>query len=209
MLFRFFIYCFMFLFTHIEVKADLLNKLSYDIKKILGKENFSIFIDQNILNENFEDIKDIAFQDNFSKFIAKIGDKEVSGKIEWKAFIPVLSSDKRPGDIISSSEIEFKEFMVKNIEQTTCLTPDEIIDKTPKTFIKAGLPINKKELRNEYLIKKGERITILLDRPGFSIQSNAIAIENGSIGDQILVEPVDNFRKKIKVTVSEKGLAKL
>lgn len=203
---KFTIYCLISLFINIEVHADVLSKISAHIQKILGSKDLEIKLPKDIQGNDFKNIK---FNEDYSSFNVNIEGKNVSGIINWKVKIPVLKSLKRSNELIDDSDIELKEFNLNDISKDVCLKKEEIISHTSSLIIKPGLPISKNYLKIPYAIKKGEKVTILLKRPSFVVQTQGIAVQNGVIGEVILVEPSDSSNKKIKVKVESQGICSL
>ena len=114
----------------------------------------------------------------------------VTGKIFKMVTIPVLSDNKRRGDIIRASDIQWREVRASEIRDHVITEEDELVGMAAKLDIKADAIVSVSQLRRPVLVAKGSLVTIELAQGGMSLTAQGKALDEGSLGDVIRVTNV-------------------
>lgn len=69
---------------------------------------------------------------------------------------------------------------------------DDVIGKEAAQTIVAGQPIGRDDVRQPLLVRKGDAVTIYVRSPGVQVRTTARSKDNGSQGDLITVESLEN-----------------
>ena len=119
----------------------------------------------------------------------------VTGKIHKLVSVPVLADNKKRGDVIRASDIQWRDVRASNVRDHVITDDDELIGMAAKNEIKADSAINISQLRRPLLVAKGALVTIELAQGGMSLSAQGKAQEEGSLGDVIKV--MNNRSNKI------------
>ncbi len=118
--------------------------------------------------------------------------------------IPVLNSSIVKGDVIDESMLELKKIEISKINSNTIIARESVIGGIAKRKLEPGKVIHKQDIQKEYAISKGQHVTIMYKKTGFSIEAHGIALENAAIGDTIKIKNLDSGKMLFgKVSDSE------
>ena len=111
----------------------------------------------------------------------------VTGRLYRMNEVPVLARRVLAGEIVKKEDVKWINVRVDKIQSNTLRTAEDLIGKTPRRGLRAGVPLRVQELRRPLLVAKGDMVTIILKRPGMELSAKGRAIEDGSKGDTIRV----------------------
>lgn len=162
-------------------------------------------------------IDDISIPSNQRSFNISIrsngGDLvEVSGKIEWLSNIPVLLRAMGPSDIINISDVGYQTYPVDSLTSVVVMDANELIGKTPaNSIVKPGLPIERSQLKNPTVVKKGELIDVVYRKNCLTVSAKALATQDLACGDTGIFETQHDSKqvKKISAKVVSPGTAEI
>lgn len=106
--------------------------------------------------------------------------------------LPVPTVTILQGDIVSEEFIGEQRFLVNARQvQGFHTTREAVVGKVARRVLQAGhaIPIN--ALRDPWVFKEGERVSILFASGGLSIEATGIALEPGVVGKLIGVRNAD------------------
>ena len=67
---------------------------------------------------------------------------------------------------------------------------DDVVGKETKRAISPGMPIPSELIRPQILVRRGELLRVLVRSAGIRIRAEALAKEDGGLGDLITVESI-------------------
>jgi len=111
----------------------------------------------------------------------------VSGRIEPMVAIPVLVRHFMPGEIISERDIEWRRVPAKHATTTVVASPDRLVGNTPRRPITAGRHIRFTDIVPDYLVQKGDLVSIMVQTGNMTLTVRGQALERGAKGDVIRV----------------------
>lgn len=131
----------------------------------------------------------------------------IRGVLTETISVPVLSRTMTRGEIISSYDINLRNIPANNFQNNIFLKKENIIGLEVRKVVAEGNFIKKNDLVHPILIRKGEVVTVEINKPGMLLSANMISMQNGVKGDIIRVK---NIQSKtiidVKVTGSNKAV---
>lgn len=129
------------------------------------------------------------------------------GTRPWQVFVPVQISAKRHvlvisrplsrGATLSSADAHLEEREITNIRSAYLTDIEQLQGKVLKRTVPAGRLITVDLLSEEEIIKRGQRVTLLVEQSGFMVQMAGTALSNGSINERIRVKN-DSSRRTVE-----------
>ena len=122
----------------------------------------------------------------------------VNGRIEAMVSIPVLRTHAMPGDVIRQDDIEWQRVEARRAGPNTVSRLEDLLGNTPRRPITAGQAIRMTDVRPNYVIAKGDLVTIVLKAGTMTLTASAEALQKGAVGDIIRVR--NNQSRKVLET---------
>jgi flagella basal body P-ring formation protein FlgA len=182
-----------------DIEDALFDKLKADFD--ISENDWNIQIDKNQLNIHLPVNSDTSFRfENFwinrdrnqfsTDILAPDSDAPqiritLNGRFQEVTSVPVLNSQARTGHIIHESDITFKKFAKRRINNEVILRKEDLIGYTPKKFIASNTPVQSFDIQTPLLITKGSLVTVSLNTKNLQLTTKAKALENGSRGERI------------------------
>lgn len=141
-------------------------------------------------------VEDIIYDSHTNRFTAIItapaGDPKakrtrVTGRVHQTTEIPALTKRMRSGEVIGPRDIQWIRVRSKRLNKDALLDAGDLIGKTPKRFVRAGIPIRASEVRRPILVPKNGLVTMILQMPYMTLTAQGKALEDGSDGDVIRI----------------------
>lgn len=111
----------------------------------------------------------------------------VTGTTERIVSVPVLKSDLKNGDVISSGDLAWIDTYAKNIQHDMVLNAEDMIGLTPRRMAMAGKPLRSRDLQAPQLVGRGDKVTIILQNEQMYLTTEGKALQNGAKGDTVRV----------------------
>ncbi len=111
----------------------------------------------------------------------------IKGQIYPVIKVPVLSRNIQNGSTIKSSDIEYINIKEHEFSRDTIIDTQKLIGMTARRMIIAARPIKQTDIIAPQLIKRGELVTLSLNKGVMNITTQVKALENGAHGDIIRV----------------------
>jgi flagella basal body P-ring formation protein FlgA len=135
-----------------------------------------------------------------------------TGPKPWNLHIPVklrsyqdvlvLTRNIASGMQIHAGDIEIQRKEVSSLRQTPLTDASQIDNQVVKRALTAGTVLTESMLVQAQLIKRGDPVTITIDKPGILIQAPGEALQNGTAGGSI---PVRNLLSKLVIHAVVEG----
>ncbi len=98
----------------------------------------------------------------------------------------VLINDVRRGEKVTPEDITLKKVDVTSFDDYYD-SIEPVVGKAAKRQLRAGTVIRPTHLRDPYLVKRGDRVTVEIRESDFVVQAEGTARDNGCMGDEINV----------------------
>jgi flagellar basal body P-ring formation protein FlgA len=112
---------------------------------------------------------------------------EVAGRVEAMVDLPVLNRHMMPGEIIAERDIAWQRVSTRRATTTAISQLGELVGQTPRRPIASGQPIRMTDVVPDYLVQKGDVVTILLQNGKMTLTARGSALQRGARGDVIRV----------------------
>jgi flagella basal body P-ring formation protein FlgA len=123
--------------------------------------------------------------------------------------LPVPRVTLYPGDSIGEEQIVERAFIAHTVARSTIHEAREaVIGKVARRTLLPGQPIPLNGVRDPYLVTQGKTALVVFEEGGLSITANAMALQNGGVGDLVTLRNVDSGMV-IKGTVAHDGTVRL
>lgn len=132
----------------------------------------------------------------------------VTGSFERMTDVPVLSTRKMRGDLISEDDLDWISMPEKKLSRTAITDVDRLIGMAAKRAISANRPVNTGDIRRPLMVNKGENVTVMLDTPTMQLTAKGRALMPGSKGDVIRISNLQT-NTVIEATVIGPGQARV
>lgn len=122
----------------------------------------------------------------------------VNGRIEPMLEVPVLRIHATPGDVIAESDVQWTRVEARRAGANTVTRLEDLIGRTPRRPIAAGQAVRISDIKPNFVINRGDLVTIVLKSGTMTLTARAEAMERGAVGSVIRVR--NNHSRKILET---------
>lgn len=122
----------------------------------------------------------------------------VSGRIEPMIEVPVLRIHAMPGDVIAETDIQWLRLETRRAGANTVTRVEDLVGRTPRRPISAGQAVRMSDVRPNFVVERGDIVTIVLKSGTMTLTARAEALERGAVGSVIRVR--NNHSKKVLET---------
>lgn len=123
--------------------------------------------------------------------------------------LPVPRVTIYPGDVIGDDQLIERAFIARTVARATVHEAREaLIGKVARRTLLQGQPIPVNGIRDPYVVTQGKTALVVFEVGGLTIMMNAMALQNGGIGDVVSLRNVDSGTI-IKGTVAPDGSVRL
>jgi flagella basal body P-ring formation protein FlgA len=150
----------------------------------------------------------VALIANFFVDGRQIRNVPLSGKVTVKQEVVKASRKIRPGQFISSDDVQLAHEQSSQMQRDTLTVPEEAVGKKAVRSIQAGQPITAQMLENPPVIKKGTRVLIIAGNQMIRVSAGGKAVEDGHLGEEVRVMNLSSG-KEIYATVKGPGVVEV
>jgi flagellar basal body P-ring formation protein FlgA len=123
--------------------------------------------------------------------------------------LPVPRAVIYPGDVVSDELLAARAFIAHTVVRSTIYEAREaLIGKVARRTLLPGQPIPFSAIRDPYLVTQGKTVMVVFEHGGLTITTNALALQNGGLGDVVSLRNLDSGAI-IKGTVASNGSIQL
>ena len=136
----------------------------------------------------------------------------------WTLYVPVKVAifqvvliTTRPlarGEIVSAADLRLERQNLDTLRAGYLTDPTQAIGKLAKRSLTAGTALSASNLAPQRVIKRGEKVTLLMDIPGIQVRATAKALGDGTVGETISVRNTSS-RKVVQATVVSPGIVRI
>lgn len=120
--------------------------------------------------------------------------REISGRAWRMVDVPVLSQRMRRGDVISRHDVEFIEMRESDVAHNIILDPENLVGMTPRRGVAALKPVAESDVNPPLVVRKGDRVTMVLKRGALSLTAKGRAMMDGAEGDVVRIQNASSRR---------------
>ena len=120
--------------------------------------------------------------------------RQVTGMLHPLIEIPVLKTGARRGDTIGRNDVTTIAVREDFITDQMVIRPENLIGMTPKRIVRGNSPVAVSDLEKPLMVKRGELVTMELQRGPIQLSALAKALESGTSGDTIRLMNIDSKR---------------
>jgi flagella basal body P-ring formation protein FlgA len=123
--------------------------------------------------------------------------------------LPVPKATVYPGDALSEELLVQRAFIAHTVARPTVFEARAaLVGKVARRTLLPGQPIPISAVRDPYLVMQGKTALVVFDHGGLVITMQALALQNGGVGDVVTLRNVDSGTV-IKGTVAPDGSIRL
>jgi flagella basal body P-ring formation protein FlgA len=123
--------------------------------------------------------------------------------------LPVPRAVIYPGDVLSEESLVSRAFIAHTVARSTIHEAREaLVGKVAKRTLLPGQPIPVSAIRDPYLVTQGKTAMVVFEWGGLVITTNALALQNGGVGDVVSLRNLDSGAV-IRGTVASDGSIRL
>ena len=160
-------------------------------------------------------VEDVSYEPRTGRFtailVAPAGDPgatrtRVTGRLHRETDVPVPARRIQANEVITERDIKWVKVRQNRLPRGVIIDINELIGKSPKRWLRAGIPVRAANVQPPILVPKGSLVTIYLKVPRMMLTAQGKALENGSDGDVIRINNTQS-NKVIEAEVT--GVAKV
>ncbi len=102
--------------------------------------------------------------------------------------VAVLRDNISRGDQVTASNLTLHKRNIADLQRGYFTSFEPIINNISKRSLKAGTALNSRMIDLPIIIKRGQSVTLKVDRAGFSVDMKGLALKKGRKGDKIKVK---------------------
>jgi flagella basal body P-ring formation protein FlgA len=102
--------------------------------------------------------------------------------------VVVLRDNISRGDQVTASNLTLHKRNIADLQRGYFTSFEPIINNISKRSLKAGTALNPRMIDLPIIIKRGQSVTLKVDRAGFSVDMKGLALKKGRKGDKIKVK---------------------
>jgi flagellar basal body P-ring formation protein FlgA len=123
--------------------------------------------------------------------------------------LPVPRATVYPGEVIVEENLVERAFIARTVARATVYEGREpLIGKVARRTLLALQPIAINSVREPYLVSHGKAVLVIYETRDLTITSQATALDNGSIGDEVSLRNNDSGLL-LRGTVASDGTVRL
>ena len=143
---------------------------------------------------------------------------QCQGSRPWTIYVPVTvdiytqvavsARNLHRGEKIAESDFVFKRTNTSRIAQSYLDTREQLVGKEVRRALRSGSVIRKQDLKEPTMVSKGEIVVIIARSGALEVKSEATALVNGHLGEQIKVRN-QKSKRIVDARVTGRGTAEI
>lgn len=109
--------------------------------------------------------------------------------------IAVPAHDIERGEVIADSDLAVQTVAPERVRAGVVTAAPDIAGREARRLLHAGEPIRADDIRMPILVAKGSTVTMTFDVPGISLTATGRAMNEGGMGETIIVQNPISFRQ--------------
>lgn len=111
----------------------------------------------------------------------------VNGRVVHTLEVPVLQNNMKAGDVVTAENVAWIEVDENQLSQNTVIDIEQLLGMTPRRFIRQGSLIQNSDIKQPFIVNKGETVTIVYQSNSIEITAKGRALDSGARGDIVRV----------------------
>ncbi len=130
--------------------------------------------------------------------------------VSHRRSVYMVTSMMKRGEVISSSDIrEVVQYINQEIvDRQTVEDPHEIVGSKCRTPLNKGDMIKWNNLDVNYVVNRGDKVKLVVQKNGFTMQTVGKALKNGAIGDVVPIK-ADSTERILNGRIIQRGLVEI
>lgn len=113
--------------------------------------------------------------------------RDVTGQLHLLTQVPVLQQPQRPGEVIGATDVTYIDVRSTDIAANTILDSAQLVGQSLRRSLPAMRPLNSSDVILPTLVKKGDLLTVSLQRGSIHLTAQGRALENGAEGQIVKI----------------------
>lgn len=109
--------------------------------------------------------------------------------------IAVPSHDIERGEVIAQGDLVVQAVTPDRVRAGIATTAAQLQGREARRMLRAGEPVRLDDIRMPILVAKGSTVTMTYDLPGISLTASGRAVDEGGMGDTVVVQNPVSFRQ--------------
>ena len=132
-------------------------------------------------------------------------DKRVTVKANIKAYGWIVRSKRSfgKGHVLDEDDLYIEKMEIDKMPRSAVENPEKIIGKSLKRSIAANIPVVENMVQKYQVVKKGQRVELMIGNEGFSISASGKTKEKGYVGKPIRAINLSSKKVVIGVLIDE------
>lgn len=118
----------------------------------------------------------------------------LAGRLVTTVSLPVLTRAMRPGDLVTAGDIDWRETESTPGTEQYLTRAEDILNKTPRRPVRAGVPLRGFDLGPPVVVKRGSQVALVYENGRLHITAQGRALGDGAAGDTIRVVNLTSSR---------------
>lgn len=185
------------------VKAITAQRSNDDFEIVIYNRDLPLFVATDKHPEVV--IRNLVYDPRRSRFDASVtvaGSQAapvmVTGRVDEMVTVPVLRDRAMPGDVIAKTDVVWGRVEARRVGMNTVTRFEDVVGSLPRRPIAAGEVLRFSDLRPNFVVDRGDVVTIVFKSGSMTLTARAEALERGAIGNVIRVR--NNQSKKVLET---------
>ena len=112
------------------------------------------------------------------------------------------------GTIIGEADLDRLRIAVDRLQDDNLIDARDLIGSEVRRRLRAGRPIRRRDLGPVRMVRRGQPVHMLYQRPGLRLQTTGKALDHGALGQMVRVQNLDS-RRQLTAVVSGPDLVTL
>ena len=131
--------------------------------------------------------------------------KRIMATADVKAFDRVVKSKRpfRKGYVLRDGDVYRSKMDIRKLPRNAVRNPEAVIGKSLKRSVSANMPVVEDMIEKETLVKRGQRVMLIITDNGFNIRADGEIIEKGYVGTPVKAVNLSSRKEVVGILVDE------
>jgi len=131
--------------------------------------------------------------------------KRIMATADVKAFDRVVKSKRpfRKGYVLRAGDVYGSKMEIRKLPRNAVRNPEAVIGKSLKRSVSANMPVVEDMIERETLVKRGQRVMLIITDNGFNIRAAGEIMEKGYVGTPVKVVNLSSRKEVVGILVDE------
>jgi flagella basal body P-ring formation protein FlgA len=129
----------------------------------------------------------------------------ISGKAAMMVELAAPTRSIKAGESISAGDLELRKIPLRRLDMSAMASMEQILGKAARRTLPKGRPVRLVDLREPYLVRKNQLVTILLEAGPLVLRTRGKALSDAARGQSLRVMNIAS-KRIIEATARKEGL---